>query len=132
VSLGKRHKVLVFGNEMLKNDSLPLRLLADLGRKFPDIEFKAFDPNDNMESEGREINIIDTVEGIDKVTLVTDIDSIKINRVLTMHDYDLGYNLRLLKKLNYIDSVLIFGVPMKIKKEEALKQLSAAIRANLS
>ena len=43
-----------------------------------------------------------------------------------MHDFDLGYSLKLLKKLGYIDSVKIFGVPMKIKEDEAFKQLEDA------
>ncbi len=128
----KRHKVLIFGNILLKNDSLPLQLMDDLAEKFPGIEFKDFDPNENMDEEGREINIIDTVEGIEKVMLITDIDTIKINRILSMHDFDLGYNLRLLKKLGYVDRVRIFGVPMKIKKKDALKQLEELISANLS
>ncbi len=132
MAIEKRHKILVFGNLLLKNDSMPLRLISNLAKEFPYIEFKAFDPNENMENEGREMNIIDTVEGIEKVTLITDIDSIKINRILTMHDFDLGYNLKLLKKLNYIDRVMVFGVPMKIKKEEALRQLRELINANLS
>lgn len=128
----KKAKVLVFGNIMLKNDSMPIRLMGELAKRFPEIEFKDFDPNDNLEKEGSELNIIDTVGGINRVTLVTDIDSIKINRVLTMHDFDLGYNLRLMKKLGYVKKVRIFGVPMKIKKGDALKQLDEMISANLS
>ncbi len=129
---GKKRKVLVFGNPILRQDSLPLRLLPKLRERFPDIEFKDFDPNENMEAEGRDLIIIDTIQGIRKVSLVTDIDSIKTQKVYSMHDFDLGYSLKLLKKLKYIDSVMIFGVPMRIKEEEALEQLAKLIDANLS
>ena len=94
--------------------------------------FKEFDPNENLEHEGRDLNIIDAVEGIDRVTLITDIDAIKQPKVVSMHDFDLGYSLKLLKKMGYIDSVRIFGVPMKIRKEDAVEQLAALISANLS
>lgn len=127
-------KILVFGNPLVDIDSLPLRLMPKLMKIFPGIEFKEFDPNENLENEGRELNIIDTVDGIKSVRLITekDIDLIKSQRVFTMHDYDLGYSLKLLKKLNYIDKVRIFGIPMKISENVALAQLSALIRSSLS
>jgi Ni,Fe-hydrogenase maturation factor len=116
---------------MVDKDSLPLRLMLSLTKEFPEMTFKEFDPNENLEREGRNLNIIDAVEGIGKVTLITDIDMIKTQKVLSMHDFDLGYTLKLLKKLNYIDSVRIFGVPMGMNEEEALAQLVALIRATL-
>jgi Ni,Fe-hydrogenase maturation factor len=117
---------------MVEKDSLPLKLIGKLRQEFEDIEFKEFDPNENLEKEGRDLVIIDSVEGIDKVVLIKDIEAIKIQRIYSMHDFDLGYGLKLLKKLNLIDSVMIFGVPMKISEDDALKQLKEKISANLS
>lgn len=125
-------KILVFGNPIVERDSLPLKMIPDLRKKFPEITFKEFDPNENLEKEGRDLNIIDTVEGIDRVVLITDIDSIATSRVYSMHDFDLGHSLKILKKLDYIDSVRIFGVPVKIRRKEAVSQLSDLIRASLS
>jgi hypothetical protein len=116
-------RILVFGSPIVKQDSLPLKLIRDLRKKFPKIEFVEFDPNENMEAEGKVLNIIDTVEGIDRVVLITDIDAIKTQKIYSMHDFDLGYNLKLLKKLGYVEKVRIFGVPMEIGKKEALSQL---------
>ena len=61
------------------------------------------------------------------MSVITDIDSIITSKVYTMHDYDLGYSLKLLKKLRMIDSVKIIGVPMRIKKEEAFEQIAEII-----
>jgi len=116
---------------MVRKDSLPLSIIDDLRANFPNVEFTVFDPNENLEEEGRELNIIDTVEGIDSTTLITDIGAINIQKLYSMHDFDLGYVLKLLKKLHYIDSVRIFGVPMKISKKAALEQLTKLISANL-
>lgn len=127
----RRLKILVFGNPMLRNDSMPIRLLPDLRKRFPDIEFREFDPNENLEREGRDLNIIDTVQGIEKVTILSDIDSFQSSPRISMHDFDLGYSLRLLKKLKLVDSVKIFGVPTMIAKEEALEQLCALIASSL-
>ena len=127
----EKAKILVFGNPVFRADSLPIKIIPDLRKRFPQHEFKEFDPNENLEREGRDLNIIDTIEGIDKVTLLTDIDSIQSSPRVSMHDFDLGYSLKLLKKLGLIDSVKIFGVPMKINKREALRQLSALIASSL-
>jgi Ni,Fe-hydrogenase maturation factor len=117
---------------MVKRDSIPLRVMDRLAARMPDMEFKEFDPNENLEKEGRELNIIDTVEGITKVMLLTDIDAVQTSRIYSMHDFDLGYSLKLLKKLGYIDGVRIFGVPMRIRQKDAVEQLIALIRATLS
>ena len=127
-----KRKVLVFGNPLVPEDSMPLRLIERLRKRFPDIEFKEFDPSENLEKEGRELNIIDAVERIKRVTLITDIESIRTQRAYSLHDFDLGYSLKLLKKLDYLDSVKIFGVPMRISEKDALEQLSALISANFS
>jgi hypothetical protein len=117
---------------MVRRDSVPLRLLGRLRARFPGIEFREFDPNENLEREGRSLNIIDAVEGIDCVTMITDIDSIQTQKVYSMHDFDLGHSLKLLKKLGYLDSVRIFGIPMQMGEKEALAQLVPLIAANLS
>jgi hypothetical protein len=131
LGLEKRDKFLVFGNPIVAADSTPLRIIGKLRERFPGIEFREFDPNENLENEGRNLNIIDTIEGIDRVMLITDIASIKTQRVYSMHDFDLGHALKILKRLNYIDGVRIFGVPMGMGEKEALVQLTAAIRSNL-
>lgn len=130
---GRRHKVLVFGNPLLRDDSLPLQLIPDLARMFPHIEFEEFDPNDDMEKEGRNLSIIDSVQGIERVTLLTekDIGRLETQRIWSMHDFDLAHSLKLLKKLHAIDTVRIFGVPMRISREEALLQLGALISSTL-
>lgn len=128
----RKVKFLVFGNVMLKDDSLPLRMIGRLRSRFPECQFEEFDPNENLQGEGRDLSIIDSVEGIKEVVIITDIDRIQASKIVSVHDFDLAYNLKLLKKLGYIDSVRIFGVPMKIDEDTAFKQLSDAISASLS
>jgi hypothetical protein len=113
-------------------DCVPLRLIDRLAARFPEIEFKEFDPSENLEKEGRDLTIIDTAEGIDQVTLFTDIDSIKQSKIYSLHDFDLGFSLKLLKKLGCLDSVRIFCVPMAISNDAALAQLIELIASSLS
>lgn len=131
MAMQKPPRFLVFGNPMVGRDSMPLKLIGKLRERFPDMEFVEFDPNENLEREGRDLNIIDAIEGIDSVVMITDIEEIQDSPRVSMHDFDLGYSLKLLKKLKLIDSVRIFGIPMKLGQKKALDQLCEAITSSL-
>jgi len=122
--------IYVFGNPLVKEDSLPLKLINKLKKKFPLLQFKEFDTVEDLELE-EELNIIDTVKGIKKVELIKDIEKISTNRIYSLHDFDLGYNLKLFKKMKMIDKVRIFGIPSSIKEKEAFEQLKELIITNL-
>lgn len=115
-------KILVFGNPLVKEDSLPLRLLPQLRKNFPSVEFKEFDAIEDLQNEGRNLLILDTVKGIRKVCILN-LNSIKLDKIYSLHDFDLGYNLMLLKKLNLIDNATIIAVPMNMDKRKALNQI---------
>jgi hypothetical protein len=118
--------IYVFGNPDLPMDSLPLRILHELRKKFPRIQFEVKDPNEEWEAP-EELTIIDTVEGIREVTVFDDLSQFAAAPRVTMHDFDALTNLRYLQKLGKIKKVRVIGVPMNISEAEAL----AAITANL-
>ena len=122
--------IYVFGNPLIKEDSLPLKLIDKLRKEFPSIEFKEFDTTEDFILEP-ELNIIDTVKGIKKVELIEDIDRIVTDKIYSLHDFDLAYNLKLLKKMKMIDNVKIFGIPMRMNEKEAFNQLKELIKSNL-
>ena len=126
-------KVLVFGNRLVEKDKLPLDLIPYLTKKFPEIEFKEFDSIEDLQNEGSVLYIIDSVENIENVTIIYNIDQIEIsNSLYTIHDMDLGYMLKLMKKVNMIDKVIIFGIPINtLSKIEILNQLEEKIRSIL-
>lgn len=126
-------KILVFGNPLVEKDKLPLELIPYLTKRFPDIEFKEFDSIEDLQDEGSVIYIIDSVENIENVTIIYNIDQIEIsNSLYTIHDMDLGYMLKLMKKVNMIDKVIIFGIPINtLSKKEILNQLEEKIRSIL-
>ena len=116
----------------MKEDSLPLEILPMLREEFPEYEFAEFDAAENLEEEGEELTIIDAVRGIEKVTLISDVDALSESKRYTMHDFDLAITLKLLRKMNIVKSILIFGVPVGYGKLKAFEELKALIRANLS
>ncbi len=68
------------------------------------------------------------MEGIEDIVQINSIEQLQANRIYSMHDFDLGYNIKILKKLGMIDSVNIIGIPMKIDKDVALEKIGDILR----
>ena len=119
-------KFLVFGNPLVEKDNLALKLLPKLKKEFPEIEFKEFDPTENLEAEieNKKLFIIDVVEGIEKVVIINNIDKVELIKSCSMHDFDLAYNLKLLKKIGKLKEVEIIGLPMDMSEKEAFREVS--------
>jgi hypothetical protein len=125
--------ILIFGNPLLPNDNLPIKLMPDLQNLFPNHNFIHIDPSENMEEYGINLTLIDTVQDINKIKIITlktheDFQKIILPKSLSMHDFDLSINLKLLKKLNKIASVKIICVPMKAEQGSALKDVAKIIK----
>jgi Ni,Fe-hydrogenase maturation factor len=63
--------------------------------------------------------------------LIDDVDKFVQTKALSLHDFDLGLNLKLAKKLGKIKSVKIIGVPANISEDEAIQKISQ-LTASLS
>jgi Ni,Fe-hydrogenase maturation factor len=125
-------KILVFGNTLVNQDSIAPLIIPQLSKKFPQFEFKEFDTSENMEREGKNLIILDSVVGINKVILISDLDQLCMSKSYSMHDFDLPITLKLLKKIGSLDSVLIIGVPSDYSKEKAVAEVSKIISSLLS
>lgn len=107
-------KIYVLGNPLVPEDSTALKILPQLKKKFPEIEFIVVDPNDNFPpKKEKDLIIIDTVLGIKKL-MILDLDDFKKQEKtpLSPHDYDLLFHLLLLKKTKRLDKVKIIGLPV--------------------
>lgn len=126
-------RVLVFGNPLVEKDSVPLKIIGRLREKFPEVEFVEFDAAEDLEREGGELLIIDAVDGIDDVRVLglEDVDKIMAPKAYSMHDFDLGVTLKLLKKMKMIDSVAVIGVPTTMGAEDAFPRTVEALKATL-
>jgi len=113
-------KILVFGNPLVPQDSLALRILPALRKKFPKIDFIELDGTDDLHEYGRNLVILDVAAGIKKVSVVEDLDDLELPRVLSMHDFDLAWNLKILLKAGMIDSVKIIAIPQGMDEKKAL------------
>jgi Ni,Fe-hydrogenase maturation factor len=119
-------KIYIFGNPLVKEDSLPLKILPKLKSLFPQIKFETVDPNENFPpKDEKNLIILDTVIGVKKPTIFNLDDFEKGGRTpMSPHDYDLLMHLLLLKKMKKIDKVKIIGLPPGKKlSPSALKNL---------
>ena len=111
-------KVYVFGNKDLGLDNKAFVAQKKLGAMFPQIEFVEVEPNADLPFEdGARVYIMDTVEGIDEPVLIEDGDLAKLINTdsVSVHDFDLGFQLKYLKKLGKLGNVTILGLPMEKK-----------------
>ena len=107
-------KVYVFGNEDLALDSAAINVSKKLKGKIKNVEFVMVDVNQDLPFKDNEnVVIMDTVLGLEKVSLILDneLDHLVSNSSLTAHDYDLAFQLKYLKKLGKLGKVTIIGLP---------------------
>ena len=121
--------IFVFGNPDVHEDALPLKILPRLRERFADIQFKTVDPNEEWETP-EEMVVIDTVMGIENVTLLHGLEKFIPAPRVTMHDFDALAQLRYLQKLGKIKKVTVIGVPSAISENEAFNGISAILSAN--
>lgn len=108
-------KVFVFGNPDSLNDKISFQIVEKLKENLGDIEFITVNPNEDLPfADEKDVVIIDAIQGIQKVKVFSekDVDKIVLSPRSTVHDYDLGFQLRYLKKLGRLTKVTIIGLPM--------------------
>ncbi len=122
------HFILVFGNPLVREDSLALRILPKLRKQFSSIEFIELDATEELTEYGQHLIILDVAKGIGKPAIITDLDDLELDRVLTMHDFDLAWNLKILKTAGKIKSVKIIALPYNLDEKKALEKAAALIK----
>ena len=110
--------IYVFGNPDLQEDSLPLRMIPELKKHFPRVEFEIKDPNEEWNCP-ETLTIIDTVKGINEVKVFDGLAEFAEAPRVTLHDFDALANLRYLQKLGKLKKITIIGVPAEMPFAEA-------------
>lgn len=112
-------KVYVFGNQDHKEDSAAFEVAKKiLNKKWAknfEIDFIYVKPNQDIPFVNEEnVVILDVVDGINKVRLIEDkdLDRLQIFSSTSVHDFDLGFQIKYLKKLGKLGTVNIIGIPM--------------------
>ena len=116
---------------MVDSDSKALEVAKVLSNEAnTKYEFVECDTSEDVERFSSDLIILDVAFGIQKVEIVTDLDKIEQTKPYSMHDFDLGLTLKLLKKLGKIKSVKIIAIPMDYDTTKAVEEVRKIV-ANL-
>ena len=123
------HKIYVFGNTLLKKDSLAVELSKKLKKYFPKIDFAHLDPSEEIKE--KEIIILDVAEGIKKVSIIKNINQLKQEKRFSLHDFDVGFSLKLMEKIGLIKKIKIIAIPINYNKKKAYEEVKKIIKTKL-
>jgi len=113
-------KLYVFGNEYLENDSFA----GKVARQLQDVELVyCRSPDDLLDAE-EDVMILDVVKNITAPIIIDDISKLKVNNIISLHDFDLGYFLNLMRELDMDKNVKIIGVPMNGDDKKIAEKVS--------
>jgi len=111
----------VFGNEYLESDSFAKEMAEELKEKAritccttPDLL---------LDAEEEEIIILDVIKNVKETTVITDAAQLKINKLVSMHDFDLAYFLELMKQMGMAKKIKIIGIPESGDKKKIVKEI---------
>jgi len=108
--------IYVFGNDHVEKDTKAIEVARKLEDTIEGISFVFVKLNEDVPfANERRVVILDTVEGIQDVALVDRdrIDGLLLSPRGSVHDFDLAFQLRYLKKLNKLGEVTIIGIPQE-------------------
>lgn len=124
-------RIYVVGNPVEPSDRLPPALLSKLKQTFDYIDFIPYDPTEDLGYNETEVTLIDTVMGIDRVTVFTDLSAFLVSPRVSAHDYDLPVALTILMKLGKLKHVTIVGVPAGGKPKKLIRELIPILQSIL-
>ena len=106
--------VYVFGNEDIKEDNFAFKVMNKLKSKIDNIKFIIVNLNEDLPFVNeKSIVILDTILGINEINIFDEkvLDKIFLSPRTSVHDFDLGFQLKYLKKLGKLNKITIVGLP---------------------
>ncbi|MBS3136608.1 hypothetical protein J4401_06680 [Candidatus Woesearchaeota archaeon] len=116
-------KVFVFGNEFLSFDSMARRVSMHLPKDIEIVECRS--PDEILDEE--DLIILDVAKGIEKTAIIKS-DKLKTRSIVTAHDFDLGFFLKLLNSIGKKKKVKIIAVPMEGDAKKIAGEVEECIR----
>ena len=111
-----RMKVYVFGDKDVPDDAGAIEVAEGLEGAVEGVSFVFVEPNEDVPFADEErVVILDVVHGILEVALISgdDIDRFAPPPRGTVHDFDLAFQMKYLKKIGRLGEVYVVGIPQK-------------------
>jgi len=115
--------VYVFGDEYVAEDIRAIEVARELQNTVEDVSLFFVNPNEDVPfADEPRVVILDTIQGIQDVALVEGdaIDGLLLSPRGSVHDFDLAFQLRYLKKLGKLGTVTVIGIPQEAEVDHLL------------
>lgn len=109
-------KIYVFGNEDLPEDNLAFEVAHKISNTIEGVNFLKIKPNEDLPFTGEPLVIImDVIQGIDKIQVIegNNLDKLVLSPRTSVHDFDLAFQLKYLKKIGKLGEIKIIGLPQQ-------------------
>lgn len=119
-----KKSVYVFGNEDVDIDNLVYPFLGRLVSDFPELLFQKIKPNEDLPFyDEDDVVLFDSIQGIDEIGVFTenDLPKTQLSPRTSVHDFDLGFQLKYLMKIGKLRKITLIGIPMN--KEVSYSQI---------
>ena len=114
--------MLCFGSTAAKGDDLALRLAAEI--KMAGTKLIAVNSADGLiEHLGSDFVILDVAKGIRKPKILAGTGALETGRLVSLHDFDIAFFLKLAQKSGLQQNVTVIALPMETTMDEAKKVL---------
>ena len=122
--------ILYFGNELIPEDRLAIKVVEELKGTLPGFEFvHCHSPDTILDyKDHAKVIIVDVSPNVEEITVVKDMTSLKERELFTLHDLDLNFFLKLMEKLGNIKSIEIIALPANGDKKILAKELYGIIK----
>ena len=108
--------VYVFGIEHVAEDKRAIEVARELQNTVASVSFIFLEDNEDVPfADEPRVVILDTIQGIQDVALVEEdeLDGLLLSPRGSVHDFDLAFQLRYLKKLGKLGEVTVIGIPQE-------------------
>jgi hypothetical protein len=108
--------VYVFGNEYVAEDMRAIEVARELEDAVEGVTFIFVHPNEDVPFVGEpRVVILDTIQGVQDVAMLggDGIEGLVLSPRGSVHDFDLAFQLRYLKKLGKLGEVTVIGIPQE-------------------
>ena len=121
-------RILVFGNPHLPDDSLALEVSKELSKddSIQHIEFKHSENLNDLLEENYDA-ILDVAYGVPKVVVLDDLEKLREHKLVSLHDYDVAFFLKLMKAMGKLDKVNIIAIPITYDKQTAVRETKSIL-----
>lgn len=125
--------LLCFGNPLLDEDNLALEIGKELKKTLNRQKFEvrfARQVDEITEYNFNDLLIIDVAEGMkeNQIKQIENIDALQASSIYSLHDFDVGFFLKLMKELGRIQHIRILAIP----QQGSPKNLAEKIKKHLN